>query len=96
MKDFKEFHSDVKDVEGFSSFLMTMKHIKAGFLIVELPDSCKISFRSKGEVRINEFAKKYGGGGHKNAAGATVENADIFELKDKLVRDYESFISVKK
>lgn len=96
MKDFKDFHSDVKDVEGFSSFLMTMKDIKAGFLIVELPDSCKISFRSKGDVRINEFAKKFGGGGHKNAAGATMEHTDVLELKDRLVRDFESFIKEKK
>ncbi|MCE1164227.1 MAG: bifunctional oligoribonuclease/PAP phosphatase NrnA [Bacteroidetes bacterium] len=96
IKDFRDFHSDVKDVEGFSSFLMTMKHIKAGFLIVELPDSCKISFRSKGEIKINEFAKKYGGGGHKNAAGATVEHTDVLELKDRLVRDFETFISGKK
>lgn len=96
MNDFKEFHSDVKDVEGFSSFLMTMKNIKAGFLIVELPDSCKISFRSKGDIKINEFAKLYGGGGHKNAAGATVENSDILELKDKLIKDYESFFKIPK
>ncbi|MDD5362060.1 MAG: bifunctional oligoribonuclease/PAP phosphatase NrnA [Ignavibacteria bacterium] len=94
MNDFKEFHSDIKDVEGFSAFLMTMKNINAGFLIVELPDSCKISFRSKGDIKINEFAKKYGGGGHKNAAGATVENTDILELKDKLIKDYESFFKI--
>lgn len=91
-KDFMEFHSDVKDVEGFSGFLMTMKNIKAGFLIVELPDSCKISFRSKGHIKINEFARHFGGGGHKNAAGATIVKADVDDIKEKLLFEYKKFI----
>jgi phosphoesterase RecJ-like protein len=90
-KDFEDFHSSVKDVEGFSGFLMTMKNIKAGFLIVELPDSCKISFRSKGNIKMNEFAKRFHGGGHANAAGATVENTDPYALKERLLAEYETF-----
>lgn len=90
-KDFKDFRSDVKDVEGFSAFLMSMKNINAGFLIVELPDSCKISFRSKGNIKINEFARIFKGGGHTNAAGATVENSDPIELKERLLSEYKNF-----
>ncbi len=92
-QDFQDFHSDVKDVEGFSAFLMSMKNIKAGFLIVELHDSCKISFRSKGNIKMNEFARIFKGGGHMNAAGATVENSDPFELKERLLGEYKNFVS---
>ncbi|MCI0472806.1 MAG: bifunctional oligoribonuclease/PAP phosphatase NrnA [Ignavibacteria bacterium] len=91
-KDFTEFHSDAKDVEGFSGFLMTMKNIKAGFLIVELHDSCKISFRSKGHIKINEFARHFGGGGHKNAAGATIVKTDVDDIKEKLLSEYKKFM----
>jgi len=90
-KDFADFHSDVKDVEGFSAFLMSMKNITAGFLIVELPDSCKISFRSKGNIKVNEFARLFNGGGHINAAGATVENCDPVKLKERLLSEYKMF-----
>jgi len=90
-KDFLDFHSDVKDVEGFSAFLMSMKNIKAGFLIVELHDSCKISFRSKGNIKVNEFARIFNGGGHINAAGATVEGCDPEELKERLLSEYKTF-----
>jgi phosphoesterase RecJ-like protein len=90
-KDFADFHSDVKDVEGFSAFLMSMKNINTGFLIVELPDSCKISFRSKGNIKVNEFARLFNGGGHINAAGATVENCDPLELKERLLSEYKTF-----
>lgn len=91
-RDFSDYHSDVKDVEGFSGFLMTMKNVKTGFLIVELPDSCKISFRSKGNIKMNEFARIFNGGGHTNAAGATVEKAEPDVLKERLLTEYEKFV----
>lgn len=95
-KDFCDFHSDVQDVEGFSSFLMNLKNVKTGFVLVELKDTIKISFRSKGNIRINEFAKHFGGGGHKNAAGATVQKISLDELANKIVKRYRVFRSLKK
>ena len=92
-QDFMDFHSDVKDVEGFSAFLMSMKNINAGFLIVELRDSCKVSFRSKGNIRMNELARIFKGGGHMNAAGATVDKSDPIELKERLLNEYKTFLS---
>jgi bifunctional oligoribonuclease and PAP phosphatase NrnA len=95
-KDFCDFHSDVQDVEGFSSFLMNLKNVKAGFVLVELKDSVKISFRSKGNISINEFAKLFGGGGHKNAAGATVTKISLNELENEIVKRYSKFSSLHK
>ncbi len=91
-RDFSDFHSDIKDVEGFSGYLMSMKGIKSGFLVVELRDGAKISFRSKGSIKINEFARIFGGGGHKNAAGASVAKTDLDELKDVILTKYGKFI----
>lgn len=95
-KDFYDFHSDVQDVEGFSSFLMNLKNVKAGFVLVELKDSIKMSFRSKGNIGINEFAKLFGGGGHKNAAGATVPKISLNELEDEIVKRFSLFRSLHK
>ncbi|MCX6165887.1 MAG: bifunctional oligoribonuclease/PAP phosphatase NrnA [Ignavibacteriae bacterium] len=95
-KDFCDFHSDVQDVEGFSSFLMNLKNVKAGFVLVELKDSIKMSFRSKGNISINEFAKLFGGGGHKNAAGATVPRISLNELEYEIVKRFSLFRSLHK
>jgi phosphoesterase RecJ-like protein len=92
-KDFCDFHSDVQDVEGFSSFLMNIKKVEAGFVLVELKDTVKISFRSKGNISINEFAKLYGGGGHKNAAGATIPLIKLDKLEKDIVKKYSKFKS---
>ncbi|HRE40763.1 MAG TPA: bifunctional oligoribonuclease/PAP phosphatase NrnA [Ignavibacteria bacterium] len=75
--DFKKNKIDESEIEGFSSILMTIKGILIGIVLIELKKSIKISFRSKGEIYVNEFAKDFGGGGHKNAAGTNVELQDI-------------------
>jgi phosphoesterase RecJ-like protein len=35
----------------------------------------KIGFRSKGRVNVGQIARELGGGGHHNAAGATLEGS---------------------
>jgi bifunctional oligoribonuclease and PAP phosphatase NrnA len=92
-KDFCDFHSDVQDVEGFSSFLMNIKKVEAGIVLVELKDTVKMSFRSKGDIKINEFAKIYGGGGHKNAAGATIKRIKLNALEEDAVKNFGKFKS---
>jgi len=92
-KDFSDFHSDVQDVEGFSSFLMNIRKVEAGIVLVELKDTVKMSFRSKGEIKINEFAKLFGGGGHKNAAGATIQKINLNTLEKDVVKKFGKFKS---
>jgi len=91
--DFGEFGLDVQDVEGFSSFIMTIRNVVIGIVIVELKDSKKVSLRSKGEININELAKQIGGGGHKNAAGASVSNMSMNELEDFIIKNSEKFLN---
>jgi phosphoesterase RecJ-like protein len=50
------------------------------------PTVVKVSLRSKGDWDINQVARKFGGGGHKNASGCsvegTLENAERIILKE--------------
>ena len=55
-------------------FLAAIKEVDFGFLILEKEkNKLSLSFRSKEEINVAEIAQRLGGGGHKNAAGATVE-----------------------
>ena len=38
-------------------------------------DQYRVSMRSKGDIDVGGVAKSFGGGGHKNAAGCTVDGA---------------------
>jgi len=41
-------------------------------LLIEREDGVKLSFRSKGEFSVSEFARRhFNGGGHRNAGGGT-------------------------
>ncbi len=90
-EDFRKYHTDVEDVDGFSAFLMSIKGVKTGFVIVELKNSLKLSLRSKGNINIRNFAKSIGGGGHKNASGATLEPQKPSEAKKFLLEKYLQF-----
>ena len=38
----------------------------------------RASLRSNGEIDVSKIAEKYGGGGHKCAAGFAIESGDLF------------------
>jgi bifunctional oligoribonuclease and PAP phosphatase NrnA len=54
---------------------------------VEPEGHIKVSFRSKGNVDVALLSSKFGGGGHKNAAGATLRDVSLEEAK-KIIRAF--------
>ena len=55
-------------------------------LITEQEDgSFRVNFRSKGKHSVNDVASKFGGGGHKFAAGCKISNSNILELEKKII-----------
>ncbi len=62
------------DNNGFVNMPLVAKEIVASIYMREVePDSFRVSLRSKGDVNVAKVAEKFGGGGHKNAAGCRVE-----------------------
>ena len=60
------------DSEGFVNFGLSVADILCSVLFIEKKDEglIKISFRSKGDFKVNIFASKYfNGGGHEHASG---------------------------
>jgi phosphoesterase RecJ-like protein len=51
----------------------------------------KISFRSTGDVDVNEFARRFGGGGHVKASGALVAGT-LDTVRDQVVSDAREFL----
>lgn len=76
--DLSEFNHMKGDTEGFVNMPLSISGIVFSVLFVEKENFVKLSFRSKGTFRVNEFASKYfSGGGHLNASGG--ENYDTLE-----------------
>ncbi len=75
-EDYKNFDIKRGDTEGLVNYPMSMKNIKLSALIMEQPTIVKISLRSKGELSVQEIARKhFNGGGHKNASGGYMHDS---------------------
>tara|TARA_B110000305_G_scaffold232468_1_gene287459 strand:- start:4131 stop:5117 length:987 start_codon:yes stop_codon:yes gene_type:complete len=94
-KELEQFNFQKGDSEGFVNYCLSIKNIKNAVFLREDKNLIKISLRSKGDVKMNEFSQKYyAGGGHQNAAGAAVESNDINTVTKKLIENFRSFCSV--
>ncbi len=90
------FHHQVGDTEGIVNYALSIESIKLAVFLTERKDRIRLSFRSKGDLSVNLFAREYfNGGGHNNAAGGdsflSLDDT-IIRLKDALVQ-YREIIS---
>jgi phosphoesterase RecJ-like protein len=67
---------EVEEIEGFVDVARGIRSVEASVLFIELPnDRVKISLRSRGNVDVNFFASRFGGGGHRHASGILMQGA---------------------
>jgi phosphoesterase RecJ-like protein len=71
------------DMEGIVDYGKSLVSVQIAVFCIELEDSLRISLRSKG-LDVASIASQFGGGGHKVAAGFTVEKRDLHETIDIL------------
>ncbi len=70
-QDLLDNHFQIGDTEGFVNYGLSIKEVRFTAFFTERENRIRVSFRSKGDVDVNIFARKYfNGGGHHNAAGA--------------------------
>ncbi|MCU0333478.1 MAG: bifunctional oligoribonuclease/PAP phosphatase NrnA [Chitinophagaceae bacterium] len=68
--DIHRFDISTGDTEGLVNFPLSIQGIKLAAIVIDRDEERKWSFRSKGEVDVNQFARQhFNGGGHRNAAG---------------------------
>jgi bifunctional oligoribonuclease and PAP phosphatase NrnA len=76
-----------EDTEGLINLPLTVKEIQAVVFFKEMgTHEYRVSMRSKGAINVNAVAKRYGGGGHKNASGCTVHGS-YAEVRAALLAD---------
>ena len=88
-EELDHFNFKKGDTEGFVNYGLSLEGVKLAAIFIESKQEniIKISFRSKGDFSVNEFARTYfNGGGHTNAAGG--------RSSDSLEATIEKFISI--
>jgi phosphoesterase RecJ-like protein len=78
---------EMGDTEGFVNIATSVDGVElVGFLKEIDDDAWRVSLRVRKEGDVQVVAAKYGGGGHKMAAGCTLEGS-LDEVKERLARD---------
>ena len=76
-----------EDTEGLINLPLTVREIQAVVFFKEMDArEYRVSLRSKGEIDVCAVAKRFGGGGHKNASGCTVRG-EYAEVRARLTRE---------
>ena len=82
-----------EDSDGLINLPLNVKNIQAVAFFKEIaPDSFRVSLRSKGAVDVNRIASAFGGGGHKNAAGCTLDGT-YAEVRGKILSPLEQALT---
>lgn len=69
-----------EEVEGFVDYPLTIEGVQIAILFLEVPRrGTKISLRAKNSFNVHALAQKFGGGGHRHAAGIRLHEISIDE-----------------
>ncbi|SDK47142.1 DHH family phosphoesterase [Natronincola ferrireducens] len=80
----KEFDITPNDIDGVINYARDIEGIEIAILLKESSQNeVKVGFRSKSYVDVSALARKFGGGGHKKASGATMLG-ELVEVRKKI------------
>ena len=89
-KDVEESGGLMENSEGFVDFILSVSGVMLGFLFKEIDgDDVKVSVRSQDGFDAAAFARRFGGGGHVNAAGFICKGGITDVVRDILARATE-------
>lgn len=85
-KMLSETETSIEDAEGIISFIRNLDSVEVAVLLKERKEkSIKVSLRTKKDVDASKICKIFGGGGHKRAAGCTI-NEELNRAKELIVK----------
>ena len=73
------------EAEGIVSYPLSLEGVRAVVMFLETPSGIKCSFRSKGDLAINGWARAFDGGGHRNASGAYLRDVPLREAVNRVI-----------
>ena len=88
----EECNANMEDAEGIVSYIRDIEGVEIACILKEVEDDeIKISLRSKSKINVAEICSKYNGGGHKKAAGCTI-NKSIYDAKESILKEIYNYI----
>ncbi len=90
---FEEAGAHEEETEGIVNFVRSVKGVQVAFLLRETKQGkVRVSLRSRGQVNVAQIANHFGGGGHENAAGCTIEGS-LEYAESALLREIQRWMA---
>ncbi len=83
---------DQDDLEGIVNLPLAAREVRAVIFLKKTDTCLRVSLRSKDSIDVRQVAVSFGGGGHPNAAGFTVENQTP-ETRDQVIARVAAMIT---
>jgi len=80
---FEKARADRELSDGFVELVKEIRGVEVAALFRKVPRGYKVSMRSKGTVDVAQICGLFGGGGHRAAAGCTIEG-DLEDAKNRI------------
>ncbi len=71
--------------------LLTLKGVKASFVVYCNGDNVLMSARSLGEINVQVILEALGGGGNSTTAGGKVENSSVLDVRQRLTEAIDAY-----
>lgn len=88
----KETGAEVSECDDIVNMVLNIAVVEMVAYFRVVKGKVRVSLRSKGEIDVSNIAGKFGGGGHKNAAGLSVESRDIQDAKKIVLTTIQNYI----
>ncbi len=82
IEDTRRYGQEGRDSDSLYQLLLSCASVQAVvFIREESEQTCTLGFRSRNDIDVSAVASVFGGGGHKNAAGALTEGTPVPLMK---------------
>lgn len=94
--DYKQWAIGRGDTEGIVNYILMVRNMKLAVFITEQQNITKLSFRSKGNINVQEICATYfNGGGHRNASGGQMKGSiteTLAKVKEIIPQTMNSYL----
>ena len=84
---FKQTGAHNRDCEDALDMIMSIAIARIAIFVRVVNGVSRVSLRSKGQIDVSKIAGVFEGGGHFNAAGCTIENLDVEQVKEIILKE---------
>lgn len=84
---FKQTGAHNRDCEDALDMVMSIAIVRIAIFVRVVNGVSRVSLRSKGQIDVSKVAGKFGGGGHYNASGCTIDTLDVEKAKEIVLKE---------